>query len=35
MGGQTALNCGVEMYNKGTLAKYGVKVMGAPVETRP
>ena len=26
MGGQTALNCGVEMYNKGTLQKYGVKV---------
>ena len=33
MGGQTALNCGVEMYNNGTLAKYGVQVMGTPVET--
>ena len=33
MGGQTALNCGVEMYNNGTLAKYGVHVMGTPVET--
>lgn len=33
MGGQSALNCGVEMYNNGTLAKYGVHVMGTPVET--
>ena len=33
MGGQTALNCGVELYNKGILQKYGVKVMGTPVET--
>ena len=33
MGGQTALNCGVALYNKGTLQKYGVKVMGTPVET--
>ena len=33
MGGQTALNCGVELYNKGVLAKYGVRVMGTPVET--
>ncbi len=31
-GGQTALNCGTEMYNKGTLAKYGVKVLGTSVE---
>ena len=33
MGGQTALNCGVELYNKGILQKYGVRVMGTPVET--
>ena len=33
MGGQTALNCGVELYQKGILAKYNVKVMGTPVET--
>ena len=30
-GGQTALNCGVELYEKGVLAKYGVKVLGTPV----
>jgi carbamoyl-phosphate synthase (ammonia) len=33
MGGQTALNCGVELYNKGILQKYGVQVMGTPVST--
>ena len=33
MGGQTALNCGVELYNSGVLAKYGVRVMGTSVET--
>ncbi len=31
-GGQTALNCGVELYRAGTLAKYGVEVLGTPVE---
>ncbi len=31
-GGQTALNVGVELYESGTLAKYGVKVLGTPVE---
>lgn len=31
-GGQTALNCGVELYEKGVLAKYGVEVLGTPVE---
>lgn len=31
-GGQTALNCGAEMYNSGTLAKYGVQVLGTSVE---
>ena len=33
MGGQTALNCGVTLYNSGVLDKYGVKVMGTSVET--
>ncbi len=32
-GGQTALNCGVELYEKGILKKYGVKVLGTPVST--
>ena len=31
-GGQTALNCGVELYEKGVLKKYGVKVLGTPVQ---
>jgi carbamoyl-phosphate synthase (ammonia) len=31
MGGQTALNCAVEMYNKGIFEKYGVQVLGTPV----
>ena len=31
-GGQTALNCGVELYKKGVLEKYGVKVLGTPVQ---
>lgn len=31
-GGQTALNCGVELYRSGVLAKYGVEVLGTPVE---
>ena len=31
-GGQTALNCGTELYNAGTLEKYGVKVLGTSVE---
>ena len=32
-GGQTALNCGVELYKSGVLEKYGVKVLGTPVQT--
>ncbi|GMU94627.1 MAG: carbamoyl-phosphate synthase (glutamine-hydrolyzing) [Ignavibacterium album] len=32
-GGQTALNVGLELYDKGILAKYNVKVLGTPVET--
>lgn len=31
-GGQTALNCGVELDRSGVLKKYGVKVLGTPVE---
>ena len=31
-GGQTALNCGVELYEKGVLEKHGVKVLGTPVQ---
>ena len=32
-GGQTALNCGVELYRRGVLEKYGVRVLGTSVET--
>ncbi|MDP4008159.1 MAG: carbamoyl-phosphate synthase (glutamine-hydrolyzing) large subunit [Candidatus Peregrinibacteria bacterium] len=32
-GGQTALNCGVELFEKRILKKYGVKVLGTPVES--
>ena len=32
-GGQTALNCGVELYQRGILNEYGCEVMGTPVET--
>ncbi len=31
-GGQTALNCGVELHRQGVLEKYGVKVLGTPVQ---
>ncbi len=30
-GGQTALNCGVELFRSGALEKYGVEVLGTPV----
>ena len=30
-GGQTALNCGVELYESGILEKHNVKVLGTPV----
>ncbi|RXM30006.1 Carbamoyl-phosphate synthase [ammonia], mitochondrial [Acipenser ruthenus] len=33
MGGQTALNCGVALFQSGVLKKYGVKVLGTPVES--
>ena len=32
-GGQTALNCGVDLYTTGVLDKYKVKVLGTPVRT--
>ncbi len=32
-GGQTALNCGVELYHNGVFEKYGVKVLGTPVQS--
>ncbi len=32
-GGQTALNCGIELFNAGTLKKYNLKVLGTPIET--
>ncbi len=31
-GGQTALSLGVKLYDEGVLDKYGVKVMGTPIE---
>ncbi|XP_072180802.1 carbamoyl-phosphate synthase [ammonia], mitochondrial-like [Diadema setosum] len=33
MGGQTALNCGVELYKRGVLQEYGVQVLGTPIES--
>ena len=32
-GGQTALNCGVALFRSGVLKRYGVQVLGTPVET--
>ena len=31
-GGQTALNCGVSLYQQGVFEKYGVKVLGTQVQ---
>ncbi len=31
-GGQTALNCGLELHDRGVLARKGVRVLGTPVE---
>jgi len=31
-GGQTALNCGVELFKSGVLEKYNVQVLGTPVQ---
>ncbi|MEG0602561.1 MAG: carbamoyl-phosphate synthase (glutamine-hydrolyzing) large subunit [Mucinivorans sp.] len=32
-GGQTALNCGVNLYKNGVLEKYNLKVLGTPVQS--
>jgi carbamoyl-phosphate synthase large subunit len=32
-GGQTALNCGIELHKKGVFRKYGVQVLGTSVDT--
>ena len=32
-GGQTALNCGMDLYKKGILKKYNVQVLGTPVSS--
>lgn len=32
-GGQTGLNCGVQLKNSGVLDKYKVKVLGTPVKS--
>jgi carbamoyl-phosphate synthase large subunit len=31
-GGQTALNCGIELYRRGILEKYNLKVLGTPIQ---
>ncbi|MGE4587672.1 MAG: carbamoyl-phosphate synthase (glutamine-hydrolyzing) large subunit, partial [Mangrovibacterium sp.] len=31
-GGQTALNCGVDLYRQGVLGKYNIQVVGTPVQ---
>lgn len=32
-GGQTALNCGVELERKGIFRKYNVRILGTPVQS--
>ncbi|EDO07923.1 putative carbamoyl-phosphate synthase large subunit [Babesia bovis T2Bo] len=32
-GGQTALNCGIDLYKSGILSKYNCEVLGTPIET--
>ena len=32
MGGQTALNVGIELYRAGVFDKYSVKVLGTPID---
>jgi len=32
-GGQTALNCGIDLYKNGVLEKYNVRVLGTPVQS--
>ncbi len=30
-GGQTALNCGIELFSSGALEKYHVRILGTPI----
>src|SRR5207302_9405499 len=30
-GGQTALNCGIELYEQGVLAKHHIEILGTPI----
>ena len=32
-GGQTALNCGIQLHSSGILKRHGVKVLGTPIQT--
>uniref|UniRef100_A0A0C9QZV9 R_1 protein n=1 Tax=Fopius arisanus TaxID=64838 RepID=A0A0C9QZV9_9HYME len=32
-GGQTALNCGVELERSGVFSKYGIKILGTPIKS--
>lgn len=32
-GGQTSLNCGIELYKRGILKKYRVQILGTPIES--
>ncbi|ORM41842.1 Protein PYR1-3 [Babesia sp. Xinjiang] len=32
-GGQTALNCGIELYKSGVLSKFNCEVLGTPIQT--
>ena len=31
-GGQTALNCGIDLHKSNVLSDYGVRVLGTPVQ---
>lgn len=32
-GGQTALNCGIDLWQKGILKKYNIEIIGTPIES--
>jgi len=32
-GGQTALNCGIDLYRRGVFEKHGIEILGAPIES--
>lgn len=32
-GGQTALNCGIKLHQDGILSKFGVRILGTPIQT--